>query len=536
MRRLIRTLLGSFPSDNRGMGTSTTAAGAAGMLVVVAAVTAGTAVPSDATGDSNPQEQVQVVQDGLKDSLEEANNEVVNKDEAADNSRERQIAAHVRRAIPEHAWNNLPTRTRKRLTQQVGGFMAQVDAQASVDSELMRVDSAGDGIVRGATLKQHGTGSRTVTDSVKETYTATEQRIDHWEHYIKRYKTKVTGTERVQVGTKQVQVGTTTRLKTVQETYQHAVYDTKRTVSYEPRTRTRTVTTWEEVCYPTDYGQTRCQMMPDTTVVTETYYVKTYDTRTVFSHYETRTRYVEKMVTVPVYETRPVYEQQSVTKKVPVYDRRPVYKTVNVQKTRTKQVEKEVKTAPFVIEDNEADWNLATDVEEARDATMRIEKSMLTKEQSKAFQLVADSQTSSETWRMSVWQDNGEIVIQTNNGVQRRVAGEFADINFDKGTINGQDASIQLANGIEGPYTLSVENGDKARGTYQLTINGEPSVKAQAADIANDEAGVTVVDGIVYEATFDVTYESGDTTYTDRVTIAPAVNVTTSPDASDSAA
>ena len=234
---------------------------------------------------------------------------------------------------------------------------------------------------------------------------------------------------------------------------------------------------------------------------------------------------MKKTVAQPIYETRPVYSEEAVYDTVPVYDQRAVYDTVNIEKTRTKTVEKTVHTAPFVVEDNTADWTLAEDVTEYRDATMRVERTDLTEEKSNAFELVADSQDSSETWRMSVWKDGGEIVIETNNGIQRRAGGDFVNIDFGEGTINGEDANLQLARDIDSAYDLEINNGNQARGTYRLTVDGDPSIEAQTADIASDEAGVTVVDGVVYSATFDVTYDSQETTYTDRITIEPTVNL-----------
>lgn len=539
MKRRIRNLLGLLAEDNRAMGSGGAAAGVAGIVVIVAAVTAGVASPSGSAGPADPQSQVNVVEDGLEDSLEDTNNKVISKDQQADQQPSRRFAAKIKQAIPEHAWNNMPSATRQQLTQQVGGFMTQVDAQSSIDSELTQVRTAGDGIVRGATLKQHGTGEHTITDKVQETYTVQEQRIDHWEQYVDHYKQKITGYRKVQVGTKQVQVGTTTEMKPYQESYQVPIYDTRTYTEYKPETytvrvrHTRQVYVGTSDCY-SGWGGCSPEYRTEVyyTTETRTRWVKKMYTERYIDHYETRYETKWKKVETPVYETRPVYERQAVTTQVPVYDQRPVYKTVNIEKTRTKTVEQKVKTAPFVLDDGTNDWTLATDVKEFRDATMRIEKTDLTEDKSNAFELIAASETTNEEWRMKVWKDNGDVVIQTNNGIQRRAGGDFVEINFDEGTINGQEADLQLARGIDSQYTLKVKNGDSARGTYEMTVAGKPSIDAQAADIANDEAGVTVVDGVVYSATFDVTYKTKSTTYTDRIVIEPPVNLKSSERAS----
>jgi len=533
MWRRIRNLLGLPANDTRAMGSGTAVAGVAGAVIIVAAVTAGISSPSGAAGPADPGSQVDVVEDGLEESLQDTNDKVVSKDEAKDSSPRRQFAAKLRQAIPDHAWSNMPSETREQLTLQVGGFMTQVEAQASVDSELTQVRSAGEGIVRGATLKQHGTGAHTITDQVQETYTEQKQVFSHWDRYISHYDKELSHWERVPVGTKQVRVGTSWERKMVQETYEVPVYDTRTVAKWETKTVTTRVRESRRVydgyssgCYSRDGS---CSATYTTeyywTTETTTKTVKTFEEERYVSGYETHTRFIKKTVEVPIYETRTVYDRDPVYDSVPVYDQRAVYDTVNIEKTRTKTVEKTVHTAPFVVEDNTADWTLAEDITEYRDATMRIERTDLTEDKSDAFELVADSQESGEEWRMSVWKDTGEIVIETNNGIQRRAGGDFVNIDFGEGTINGEDANLRLARDIDSAYDLEINNGNQARGTYRLTVDGDPSIEAQTADIASDEAGVTVVDGVVYSATFDVTYDSQETTYTDRITIEPTVNL-----------
>ena len=122
---------------------------------------------------------------------------------------------------------------------------------------------------------------------------------------------------------------------------------------------------------------------------------------------------------------------------------------------------------------------------------------------------------------MAAWRGGDDIVIETNRGVSERVEGRFARVDFDAGTINGEFVGIGFATGVTTPYTLSFRNGANARGTYEFTLVGTPEIAGQPVNLEADEAEISVVDGIVYSATFDITYETDSTTYTDRVTIEP---------------
>lgn len=532
MRGKIRWPGSQSTSDDRAMSTGGTLGMLAAVVVVVSVVTAGVSVPSGSSDAGSPQSEVQVVANGVESSLEDTNQQVVNKDAASDNDPRKRFVAKVMQAIPDHAWKNMPPETRNRLRQHLGSFIGQVEAQAAVDGELTRVQPAGEGVVQGVTLKQHGTGQHTITDTVEEQYTVQETVFDHWERYLDGYNKVFDGWKTVVSHYKKVKVGT--RLKPEYYTVRHKVLEYS----------TRTVVDWEKEWYTYRERHTRrvqecgweggwswgpgsyeCSWETEVYYTTERDYrwQKTYKKETYVSghHYETEVKH--RLVSVPVYEEKPVYEQIPTYDYVPDYDKRAVYKTVDVQKTRTKQVDREVQTAPFVVEEGEGDWTLAKDVTKYRDATMRIEKTMLSEKPSEAMVFRADSQPNGDTWTLTAYRDGDQIVLQTSDGVTKRVSSEFAKIDFDSGTVNGDNVDIHLAEDVEGPYTLKFRNGDKARGTYKMNIVGNASIDAQTADIANDEAGVTVVDGVIYSATFDVTYETADTTYTDRITIEPDV-------------
>jgi hypothetical protein len=235
-----------------------------------------------------------------------------------------------------------------------------------------------------------------------------------------------------------------------------------------------------------------------------------------YNHHYTRPKYVwQSVYQWEKEDTRTNYRWQK-----PVYRDEPVYKTVLVRKERTETVERDVETAPFVY-DGSGDWSLASDVTRVRDSSLLVERTLLTEDPSAALQLVATSQVDGSQWALSVWRDGDDIVLRTNRGVEERVSAQFATVDFDTGTVNGQVTGFELANGISDPYTLSFENGEHARGAFDFTIVGMPMIAGQPVNLDAGEPGITVVDGIVYSATFDITYETDSTTYTDRVTIEP---------------
>lgn len=207
----------------------------------------------------------------------------------------------------------------------------------------------------------------------------------------------------------------------------------------------------------------------------------------------------------------------------PVYRDEPVYKTITVTKERLVPVTRSVTTAPFT-HDGDGNWTLATTIEKDRDSRMRIDRTFLTSNRSEARVLEATSAVTGDRWTLAAWRDDDAIVIRTSTGVEHRVDAPFATIDFDAGTINGEDVDIALAKGIETPYTLAVERGGSARGTYEFVLVGIPTIDGQPLNLAADDARVTVADGVVYSATFDVTYETDATTYTDRITLEPPVS------------
>lgn len=532
-------------------GTVNTAIGLVlAVAVVSSAVVASVAVPSSDGASANPRGDVQAVERGLESSLDSTNQQVINKDAQEDDSAKKRVQLALGSRIPDHAWENIPLDTRQLLSSKIGTLLVQIEAQNNVDGELTRVEPAEGGVERGAVLKQHGTGERTITDTVTEQYTDEKRVFSHYERVFDGYDRVFDGWRTVTTGYKQVQVGWETQRTMKQVSYQEAVYETKtvrvrksRTVADRVR---RSSTTREFVCdiagpalwiSPYNDGmicldghyETETHTWWETVYRTEYYW--DYETKRVFSHYTTKYRLEPAWEQVPVYEKRPITEKRATYDLEPQYDQEPRYKTIELAKTREKEVTKEVRTTPFVI-DGEGDWTAAKNISEARDATMRIERTGLTEKSAEAMQLKAVDQ-SGDSWTLSTYRNGKDIVLQSNAGPTVRIDSEYAKINFEKGTVNGRSIGYHFAEGLDDNYDLKFTNGDNARGTYRVTIAGEPSITARNADVNEDEAGVTVVDGIVYSAEFDVTVETSDSTYSERLTIKPDVVVNSTAETSD---
>jgi hypothetical protein len=79
----------------------------------------------------------------------------------------------------------------------------------------------------------------------------------------------------------------------------------------------------------------------------------------------------------------------------------------------------------------------------------------------------------------------------------------------------------------DGDVKLRFENGDQARGTYEVTVTGGVDIDNDGTDHVYDNDGTGLNEGspfasaIVYEATVTVTYRSTDVYYRTTVPIDP---------------
>lgn len=87
---------------------------------------------------------------------------------------------------PSHAWNGIPEADRERIRSRHGTYVQQMQLQHARDDEVTRVEAAGEGIVSGAHLKQHG-GPHIERVSVVEPHTEETEIVDYYAPRFDQY-------------------------------------------------------------------------------------------------------------------------------------------------------------------------------------------------------------------------------------------------------------------------------------------------------------------------------------------------------------
>ncbi|MFB6109276.1 MAG: hypothetical protein ABEJ60_00170 [Halodesulfurarchaeum sp.] len=127
----------------------------------------------------------------------------------------------------------------------------------------------------------------------------------------------------------------------------------------------------------------------------------------------------------------------------------------------------------------------------------------------------------SRTWTMKIWETSAgayDVTVHAPTGTETRTGiGEGTlRIRPTNGTYEGTEWPIlRFQDRMNGSYTLFIENGSVATGTFRLTVN-EPKSELEY----ETAAGVQHVP-VVYNATLAVRFASGDLTVRTNVTVAP---------------
>jgi hypothetical protein len=246
--------------------------------------------------------------------------------------------------------------------------------------------------------------------------------------------------------------------------------------------------------------------------------VKWYEwTRTTEKTRDTTQVWANKYRT-PNYKTVTKEVEYNVTKT------KDVTKTKNVTKSKLQETEMQVSAVPFTHKGN-VNWTFARDVTQTRDSTMTVSGAALAYNVSDALHLQAVDE-SGDVWWLRVRNDSttGDIIVKTSTGLEETYSGDQIRIDFDAGTINGDNVGLQVGTGLDEPYKLGFRNGEGALGAYRFITDGYPKA---GTDYSEDisQPNVSVAGSVIFSATFDVTYETDETVYTDRVTIQPTVNL-----------
>jgi len=119
-------------------------------------------------------------------------------------------------------------------------------------------------------------------------------------------------------------------------------------------------------------------------------------------------------------------------------------------------------------------------------------------------------------WRVDVADDgSGDATVTvTENGSAVSIPHDDATVAIDltEGTVNGSDANVTFAAGVDAPYNVTVTGGDRATGRYQLFVDREVGTFPTTAPTTRHA---------IYSATVDVTVHRSSVTYESPVALAP---------------
>lgn len=205
-----------------------------------------------------------------------------------------------------------------------------------------------------------------------------------------------------------------------------------------------------------------------------------------------------------------------------IVNRRPAYLEVALNKSAS-DLEREVlrqsnRSREVISNTNESDWTL---VENA------------TFNESTPFELTIEPQSSTPTtlvvegddggkWRLNVSQDpsdNVSVDVRYDNGttISESVPGNATRINVTGGEINGTQR-FAFAPGLDGPYDLRVENGDRSSGTYSIVVDEASDI--DAGNFHADPAdGQPYVSREITTAVVDIRYMTDKLSTESRITV-----------------
>ncbi|WP_158057454.1 DUF7261 family protein [Halorussus halophilus] len=172
----------------------------------------------------------------------------------------------------------------------------------------------------------------------------------------------------------------------------------------------------------------------------------------------------------------------------------------------------------------QSDWTLATDAQQVRRFRLTVSRENLTDtvDETQGFTVRLDGD-SGDTWRAYVYDDGG-ITVAVKNGtdaaeVACTASGPKATIDLTAGTLNGTTCpKLQYATGVASPHDVAFRNGERATGTYELTLTPDG---AQTGNFASADAGDSPwAAPAVYAATFEIHFETPTVTYHATVRVA----------------
>lgn len=158
-----------------------------------------------------------------------------------------------------------------------------------------------------------------------------------------------------------------------------------------------------------------------------------------------------------------------------------------------------------------SDWTVASNVDDTRRFRINVtDKSALDDPDDSPFQVIVDD--GSNTWRMNVSEDSGDIVVGIDSpGASGtcRTSAVPARINLTAGSLNGQPCDpLVFAEGLSPPYSIRYGHVDKIEGTYSLIVTNTTLADSPGPHLNSPGGGSPFATHAIYDADVRYVYQS----------------------------
>jgi hypothetical protein len=174
------------------------------------------------------------------------------------------------------------------------------------------------------------------------------------------------------------------------------------------------------------------------------------------------------------------------------------------------------------------DWTLASNAN-ARNYTMTVDSSQLENSDlgnltsDSVFRIVFDSSSDVTIYIYEETLGSGvTIAVEDANGTDSLTADSDARIDITNASVDGEHwEKLEFFDELDDDYDIRYENGGNVTGTYSLTVDQQVST-LDGSHYNSDDTGTSPwITPALYDADFELVYESPETYYQARYRVAP---------------
>lgn len=174
-----------------------------------------------------------------------------------------------------------------------------------------------------------------------------------------------------------------------------------------------------------------------------------------------------------------------------------------------------------------ANWTVAENVSRLRAFHLRATPTATDPSTATAVRLQG---TDGGSWRLFLYENDStaELAVATNGSAPARVCpdlptGETVTVNLTAGTVAGEPCSgLSYAAGLTDPYRVAFVHGDRATGTYALTVDTEGGGQVATGNLSSTPTASGPYHApAVYEVRARLFYETPSLRYVTQVRVAP---------------